>query len=273
MSGEMTTSTGNGFSNLLVLEYLFDKKGYEELEKVVEGDDGLFPLPPGLDITPEDFLRLGWMVKVETFESLSEASFCGLVFDEQDLAILTDPRKHMAEVGVCSMKYHKTRRMKKLELLRARGYAYVYQYAGCPILQDLGLAILRCTRGVSVEPILTSRLHSMDEYKTRLFKEALESGLPVKKIGQGSRMLMARKFGVSESDQHAVESYLQKFTDGKHLVPELEYPVSADFWPEGWAQFYEEYSAYHDEETGAHLHCWGMREFDPSDYSCVPVAR
>jgi len=80
MSGEMNTSLGNGFSNLLLMLFVLNEKGCTDISGVVEGDDGLFvfngPVP-----SSSDFLSLGMEIKLDEHRKYNEASFCGVVFD------------------------------------------------------------------------------------------------------------------------------------------------------------------------------------------------
>ena len=88
MSGEMNTSLGNGFANLMLFEFACHKVG-SECVGVVEGDDGLFrvngPIPPS-----NLFESLGFTIKAVTHERLETASFCGMVFDVEDRVNVSD---------------------------------------------------------------------------------------------------------------------------------------------------------------------------------------
>lgn len=92
MSGEMTTSLGNGFTNLVVLKYVIASKG-GHFQGLVEGDDSVFV--SDVEITAADFLPLGFQAKVECRESATLANFCGLTFGD-DRQIIKDPRKVFA---------------------------------------------------------------------------------------------------------------------------------------------------------------------------------
>ena len=92
MSGEMNTSLGNSFSNLMLYSFVASKLDLEPVG-VVEGDDGLFLAYPDKAPTTEMFTEMGCIIKLNQFKHLSEASFCGLLFDEVDKQIITDPVK------------------------------------------------------------------------------------------------------------------------------------------------------------------------------------
>lgn len=146
MSGEMCTSLGNGFSNLMFMLFMCEHVGCRNIVGVVEGDDGLFSMigsPP----TPEDFKQLGLIIKAEYHDYLSEASFCGLVFDPEDLVNVTDVRKVLAGFGwTCWQSYGGAKQSKLDHLMRVKALSLVHQYPGCPVLQSFGVAVLRNTR-------------------------------------------------------------------------------------------------------------------------------
>jgi hypothetical protein len=98
MSGEMCTSLGNGFSNLMFMLYVCKQRGCRNVAGVVEGDDGLFVFV-GKAPRSEDFAKLGLIIKAEYHDQLETASFCGLVFDTDDRNNVTDIRKVLAGLG------------------------------------------------------------------------------------------------------------------------------------------------------------------------------
>ena len=62
MSGDMCTSLGNGFTNLMLARFIVHEKG-GKLEGFVEGDDGLFCTDVELD--SGDYAKLGFTIKIE----------------------------------------------------------------------------------------------------------------------------------------------------------------------------------------------------------------
>jgi hypothetical protein len=83
MSGEMNTSLGNGFTNLMLLLFLFSELG-EEVSPVVEGDDSCTSYMNRAPTT-KDFADLGFTIKIQTYDNFEEMSFCGIIFDPHDL--------------------------------------------------------------------------------------------------------------------------------------------------------------------------------------------
>ena len=93
MSGEMTTSAGNGISNLIFFHFVSEVLcGCTDVVGVVEGDDGLFRIGSSFRLPDStDFAKLGLTIKIETHEVLETASFCGIIFDTKSNVNITDP--------------------------------------------------------------------------------------------------------------------------------------------------------------------------------------
>ena len=94
MSGEMVTSLGNGVSNAILLMYFDELTGAHMIGGVVEGDDALFSSPRGLDMSRAK--RLGFIVKQEVHDSLGQAGFCGMLYDETENVAVSDPQESRA---------------------------------------------------------------------------------------------------------------------------------------------------------------------------------
>lgn len=241
MSGESTTSLGNGISNLLVLAYLSKIHNFDYVA-VVEGDDALAVITRGSAPTRAMYEDLGFDVKLDRYTSLSEASFCGLVFDMDAKHVLTDPRRHLAEVSVADPKYFCVRPHKRHQLLRAKGYSYVYCYGGCPILQAMGECLLRCTRSVDMADFLESRLHYSGYWLRERTIASMECEAPVLPIHAGSRLLMEKKYGVAVEVQLQVEEYFNSLNTLDEIQVLTGLPVPQDFFPIEWHHYDQIYA-------------------------------
>jgi hypothetical protein len=206
MSGEMNTSLGNGFVNLMLFLFLNYSKGNVEPKAKVEGDD-LIGGYSGKELTSEDYLSLGFTIKVERPISIHEASFCGLIYDPVDLVSIPDPHKVLLNVGWTSDRYYGSTTKTRLQLLRAKGLSLLHQYPGAPIIQSLAKYIIRCTDGM--------RYKFPGEWTNWQIKHF--DPKPVEKpVGFRTRMLMERKFGYSLSEQLSIEAY---FDSCKEIKP------------------------------------------------------
>lgn len=236
MSGEMNTSLGNGFSNLMFMLFVCEEVGCKDVRGVVEGDDGLFALR-GVPPTASDFAKLGLMIKPEVHHHLNEASFCGMIFDVEDLVVITDPREVLATTGWGSGKMATRRRADRMALLRCKALSMAHQYAGCPILQEFSRYLLRVTRGFNISRIVNSRMLSgweRDQLFTALHDER---GIVEREVKDNSRELVSRRYGISAVDQLAMEAY---FRETETLGP-LRCEAVLRHMPAVWGHYYDTY--------------------------------
>lgn len=235
MSGEMSTSLGNGFTNLCLMAFLCDSMGVAPLG-VVEGDDGLFSFPPGSAPKTEDFVSMGCKIKLQQIPMIGEASFCGLVFDETDRTVLVDPVDVMVSTGWAPNRYHACRKSKRDALLRAKALSLLYQYPACPIVSEYARYLLRRTRSLDVRHVIEEKGISLWERdQLRAASRAGKFWNVVEEIGEGSRLLVQKVFGILIADQYAIEQRLREYDDRATFlsIPELETyipEVQKDCW-------------------------------------------
>jgi len=229
MSGEMNTSLGNGFSNLMFMLFMAHEKGCENVFGVVEGDDGLFTMSGELP-TVEDFANLGLTLKLELADEINVASFCGLVFDPDDLVNVTDPITAMADFGWTSGRYARCSSRRKMELLRCAAMSMAYQYSGCPILSSLAAYGLRVTSGYRAKPGL------MDGWWRDHWNEMcqnLSSRGALKSPQKNTRFLVEKLYGITCEEQIKIESYL----DSLDTLQPLDHHVIDYHVPRVWKHY------------------------------------
>lgn len=236
MSGEMDTSLSNGFSNLMLFLFVCYRKGATSVKGFVEGDDGIFKVSPASAApTESDFADLGFTIKIGHTKELSEASFCGQVYDMTDLIVVTDPLEAISRLGYTSKKYTRANHKTRMMLLRARGFSYVYQYNGCPLLYALGVRILELTEGYDIEERI---FLGMDQWERDKLRAATANKLPEPvEIGDATRALVHRLYGLSPVRQLELEKYFSKIELGVH-----ESPFQIDEIPQVWRDYYNNYS-------------------------------
>ena len=242
MSGEMCTSLGNGFTNLMLYLFLAKKKGASEVRGVVEGDDGLFVVK-GPAPTSEDFARLGANIKLAKARSLESASFCGLIFDPTDLVNIANPLKCLAQFGWGNAKYCGSSDAKRAALLRCKALSLAHQYPGCPVIQSLAFYGLRATSDVRTCKVLRAAggRAVFDEWKRKQVLEAIDAGeLRPRPIPMRTRCLMEEVFGLSVSAQLRIERYL----DGLSKLQPLS--IDLDLFPVQWSQNWDTYVRHAD---------------------------
>jgi len=236
MSGEMDTSLSNGFTNLMLYLYASYLEGCteEQVHGFVEGDDGIFrndgPMP-----TEETFKKLGMTIKIATTKTLSTASFCGQVYDVEDMTVVTDVREAVARLGWTNKFYTRSSKTVLRELLRAKGFSLCYQYGKCPILWCLGVKILELTSGVTVRQ---SIIDKMDSWERGKYLEALKCAADVvAPPGLQTRQLVERLYGVTIDEQLEIEASIMKMSE---LGP---MPFQFVNIPSDWTHYYENYNS------------------------------
>lgn len=237
MSGEMTTSLGNGFSNLMLMTHACKILG-APCRGVVEGDDGLFVFLPGSKVPDAKmFENFGCIIKLDVYERISDASFCGQLFDPIDQEIITDPMEVLARIAWLNAKYVAARSSKLRALLRCKALSYYYQYPACPIVSELALYCLRVSAGCDVRNVL----NSVDSYKRELVLSALKDKVwkeDRRAIGVHTRLLVAEKYGIPIPAQLEIENLLASKND---LAP-LIIPSFILTCPEPWLTYSEKYT-------------------------------
>jgi len=208
MSGEMCTSLGNGFSNLMIFKFVAKKTGLKSLKGKVEGDDGIFTYyGPKLD--EYWFNKMGLLVKIIEYDDLCSGSFCGILCDHEEMINITDPIVALLDFGWANGKYYPANSKCLRALLRAKGMSLAYQYPGCPILNSLAKYALRITKDSAYKI-------DKDPYKTDLFKSMLlkyGNEFPVKSVGFRTRVLVEDRFKIPICVQIKFEQYLDRKND------------------------------------------------------------
>jgi len=141
MSGEMWTSLGNSFSNLMNMLFLSSLHNIN-VDGFVEGDDGLFGVDkPILGVA--DFALLGFNIKMKYVSSLEDTSFCGNVFSTKTCHSLVPPEQISRVFFSCSTSYLNVGNFKKMCLLRAKAASLFIQGKYTPIASILAYKILK----------------------------------------------------------------------------------------------------------------------------------
>lgn len=220
MSGDMCTSLGNGFSNLMLFRFVAHQKGGHAYG-VVEGDDALFVST--IALTPGDFEQLGFQIKVEVFNELNQSSFCGML-SSSDGQIMRNIARVIPKFAWTFSPRRVGGPKVRLGLLRARALSLAYESPQCPILHVMAKRALDVTYGYA--PIFDYSYHSLEiKHWVDHFKEDM-----TEKLTQGPsltcRIEFADKFGISVACQLRIEEILATW-DGSSMSHPL---VEQLFW-------------------------------------------
>lgn len=210
MSGDMCTSLGNGFTNLMLALFVASRKG-AEIEGFVEGDDGIFSCT--CELTTEDFAKLGFSL---TFTEVrdpcvgtKDAQFCGLIFPESG-QIIRDPRKFLQGFG-WTHSFINAGDSIMMSLLRAKALSSVYECPQCPIVGAMARAALRHTEGIVPRWVPDGYHHIPPD----------EVALPAFNPTSDTRQLFQEVYGVSVQDQLEAERLIGegRFAQLSQLLP------------------------------------------------------
>jgi hypothetical protein len=248
MSGEMCTSLGNGFSNLMFMLYLCELNGNSNVRGVIEGDDGLFVMkgsPPNKEV----FDNFGLNIKIIKFADINHASFCGMVFDTKDRTNVTDPISELVSFGWTTARYSRSNTRIHMHLIRSKALSLAYQYPACPILTKFSNKMLLLTQSYNVKAFVAKRGSSvMNQYEKNILDMALEY-LDKNKLnlepGHNTRMLVQQLYGVMVEDQIAIEDYLDSMTS----IQELKSANLDKYLQRDWISYFNTYSIALDYKT------------------------
>jgi len=238
MSGEMCTSLGNGFSNLMFMLFVMKMCNIEpEIngKGFVEGDDGLFSYFGNL--LAQLFLDLGLNIKLEEVESLNEASFCGLIFDTEDMNNITNPIPAILDFGWTSRRHVSVSPKRHKEMLRAKSLSMWHQYPGCPLLSSLALYGLRVTSGITIR---VNKMYMNEWQKDQLLaaiEYAEKHGISPTPIGMNTRHLVHKMFKITIEDQQSIEKYL----DSLEKLQPIACDILDAYIPHGYKMDYYNY--------------------------------
>lgn len=192
MSGDMCTSLGNGFTNLMLMKYVVWSL-FGKCQGFVEGDDGIFAST--VKITAEDFARLGWRIKLSELDTPCEAAFCGLTFSSSG-QIVRDPYKFMCSFAWTSSFIHSSEKV-MLQLLRAKALSALYESPSCPVVYAIARYALKQTEGI-VPYFVYDGYHQPRDIR----------GIPSSLPSIDTRLLFERMYGISVDYQIILENMI-----------------------------------------------------------------
>lgn len=236
-SGEMCTSLGNGFSNLMIYLFACSEQGMlDDAVGFVEGDDGLFrcAYPERLE---SYFAQLGFSIKLGTTDDLSRASFCGMLYDTVNGAVVTDVREALCTFGWVAAKYRRASRKNLISLVRAKALSMAYSYPKCPMLSSFALNVLRLTSGVTNRDMVKWAQQTMNQYDLEVFFAALKHGVVDSPVSITARKLVEDEFRVPICLQIKFEEQMAAVQDlGAICSPALLACVPA-CWESNWMRY------------------------------------
>jgi len=235
MSGDLWTSLGNGFTNLMMIKFVCRALGYDPVG-VFEGDDGLVrmdgPIP-----TREMFARLGFDSKIELFNSLGEAGFCKMKFTDNAVQV-TDPIERLTKFGWTADIRATGNTLWNLRYTKA--LSLKAEFPQCPILGPFSDYIIRCCKASGVRLRL---IYDEDRMWVAQKIEGASRWLDELSVPPlDARLLVERLYGITVSEQEAVEA---EFANLDTVVP-VSHPAITDRLPIAWRKSWDWYTGPRD---------------------------
>jgi hypothetical protein len=218
-SGEMWTSSGNGFINLVIMTFLAKLNGVK-FDGIVEGDDGFFGVSD-TTITKQHYADLGFTIKLEYTTDPNELSFCGMRFSRDGTCLISPER--LNRLGWCEKKkYFRCKKKTRLQLFKAKCMSLLAEAPNCPITSIFAWNVIHHIKA-------SPKFQNMDWWDLRIYEEnkhLLRWEKPV--ISQEARMDYYEMYGIS---------------------PEMQVNIEHEFEKDWWNNFYidmPEYDTYTD---------------------------
>lgn len=230
-SGDMCTSLGNGFTNLMLMLYASQELDLGSLHGVFEGDDGLCRFSSGRHPDSEFFLKLGFTVKMEVVDNISEAGFCGMRFGPISRQQIGDPFATLATLGWTNRRYRGSKSSKTLALLRSKALSSAFQWVGCPIISTIAHRIIYLTRSIDARWVRDSRNTSWWDRQRLCY--VMSNPVPNQEPTMETRLLFERTYGISVDTQLRVEGDIQHLELGPFT---LDLPMP-ELYKEVWNRY------------------------------------
>jgi hypothetical protein len=241
MSGEMNTSLGNGWTNLILfLFFMYKKYGiYCEIKCAIEGDDKINPkIFEG--VTVEDYAKLGFTCEKQTVKGIGMASFCGMIFDPEEKINIRDPIEYLIEFFWMRRQYNGASIETHLKLFRTKALSTLYQYPGCPVIHALAKKMVKITENYKMDMNLFKDEFDRERFLNNKKYYEKHPELFTKEPSYNTRLLMYAKFKISPEDQIYLEKYIDKNLnlDGNFDFDDVFY----NYVPQVAKDFYDTYS-------------------------------
>jgi len=203
MSGEMWTSLGNGFSNLMNILF-WAEQNHQTVDCFVEGDDAIIGMNTPF-YTEQMFTQLGFKIKMKYVTSLIDTSFCGNIFHPDECLTIIEPENITRLFWTCHPSYLGCCNEKKVDLLRAKAMSLFVLARDTPIAGNLAYKVLQIIGPGSI--LVDPNQRWWENQILKLF-HTIKFVKPV--ITDKSRFLYARNFHITIARQLKMERIIDK---------------------------------------------------------------
>lgn len=232
MSGELSTSLGNGFTNLMCILYILWNKykrpslsefpNQKDLDVIIEGDDSVIGYTGDFPLLTQDFEDVGLWCKLDKHETPETTRFCQVAFAKDDLENIAKIRRVIQKAFFTMANKFKARPSKLMGLLQAKARSLIYEFPACPIVTQMAKMMLRCSYGYEPEVF--------DKRKYIPTLKEIQILLDNHKFTEHSRLLVEKEQHIPRQTQIELEHYFDKITtcqimniDQFNLFPPIVY--------------------------------------------------
>ena len=209
MSGDMNTSIGNGFVNLMVNKFVAQTNG-AKIKGVVEGDDGLFacygPMP-----TPDDYAQLGFKITVDAIDDIAQGDFCSAkIFELPNGKVwaMQDPRRVLLRAGWSFNCPYKASDAFRHELMVAKAMSIAANCPHCPLISAY------CSKYTGTARYSSNEFRTIDDIE--YWYERTFSHTEILYPEPIHRQIFANVYGMSVAKQLELEKYVSENDDLDH---------------------------------------------------------
>lgn len=224
MSGDLWTSLGNGFSNMMVFLFSLHRLTRKlrltqaiDADWLCEGDDGYFAANYDFSAIFQDTAeKLGLRMKVDHGEELNDVSFCSTCVGPGGIAVpnfwrILEKFGYVFDDTII-MRYSDKPTRAELNLLWAKNLSLNATSQGVPILQPLTIQLAKI-----IKP-RTLRRKFFTYWEIEKY-DILEWTIRETPITMEMRTFFAERFGVSVDKQLQVESFIRTMNTVRFVLP------------------------------------------------------
>jgi len=221
MSGDMWTSSGNGFTNYCVMMCGLALFGCTDIIAIIEGDDGVFAFN-GPGIPDEHFWEeFGMNVRCVVVSDICHAGFCSLYICPTTKHNIVHPGKMIAKIGWSFSRDCLRGDAYRLGLLKAKAFSMYFEAPNNPITSVLAYRLLCLLSSYEVV------WRFDDPYKAEMVLEgATWDMIAQPQIIGDDRCFMEECFGISVGLQIELEEYFNSI----HELAPLTHPSIASLY-------------------------------------------
>lgn len=206
---------------------------------VYEGDDGITQSAQPTDA--KAFSRLGFDVKMARGATLEDGDFCCIDGTIDGKYMTTNPLKILGHLGWMGRLYIPRKKIRVLEVLRARALSTVYTYPNSPIIAAYCHWIMRATAHLDMRNF-ADRHRELGSWTVGWLEKAIGSSKALRPrvpVSEELREVVESRYGIRTDHQIEIERYF----DAQNSMTFIDCPILSLYWPDSWVDYAARYDA------------------------------